>query len=246
MSAQATVLVTGAGRGIGRAVALELASNSFDLVLWSRSEAPLLEVVAQARTFGVSVSYAVLDVGDADAVEAAAREVKGALAGMVLNAGHGVWTSLEVLAHEEWRHTLRTNLDGVFHVLRACMPILRRRSGALLAAVLSDSALYPFAQRGAYAASKAGARALLEVARRELRASGSRVTLIYPSRVDTGFQGAHRDAQPGTRKGALDAGDVGRIIAALYTWPQSVEIRELHLSAMTSTFGPFQEIMEQT
>jgi NADP-dependent 3-hydroxy acid dehydrogenase YdfG len=244
MSAQGTVLVTGAGRGIGRAVALELARHGFDLVLWSRSEAPLLEAQAQARALGVSVSHAVLDVGDAEAVEAAAREVKGALAGVVLNAGHGVWTSLEALAVEEWRHTLRTNLDGAFHVLHACMPILRQRPGALLAAVLSDSALYPFAQRGAYAASKAGLRALLEVARRELRTSGSRVSLIYPSRVDTGFQGAHRDAQPGTRKGALDAGDVGRVIAALYTWPPSVEIRELHLSAMTSPFGPFPEVME--
>jgi NADP-dependent 3-hydroxy acid dehydrogenase YdfG len=111
--------------------------------------------------------------------------------------------------------------------------------------MLSDSALYPFPGRAAYSASKAGMQAMLDVARRETRASGVRVSVVLPSRVDTFFQGGHSDAAPGTREGALSADQVAEVVAGLFALPPAVEIRQIQLAAMTSTYGLLPERIQQ-
>ncbi|MER5214815.1 SDR family NAD(P)-dependent oxidoreductase [Streptomyces sp. NPDC002838] len=246
MTGRRRILITGASRGIGRATAKALAARGFDLALWARTERDLADTARELAAGGTNVRTAVVDVGDADAVRRAAAAScadPGGLAGLVLNAGAGVWTPLSDLGPIEWHRTIRTNLDGAFHALTAAMPSLIAGRG-LIVGLLSDSVLHPFPERAAYSAAKSGMRALLEVARRELRQNGVRVSLVLPSRVDTSFQGAHREAGPGTRPGALSAADVAQVVAALYETPAHVEIRETHVAATTSTFGPFPERSE--
>jgi NADP-dependent 3-hydroxy acid dehydrogenase YdfG len=241
---QRWVLITGASRGIGRSVALALAADGCAPVLWARSGDDLAKVADEVRALGVPVRTAIVDVGDRAAVIRARQESLAdidRLAGLVLNAGQGTWTALTDLDAAAWDQTVRTNLDGGFHVLSAVSPLLTAAPGALIVGLLSDSALYPFPQRAAYAASKSGLRALLEVTRRELRDRGVRVCQVLPSRVDTHFQGAHTAAAPGTRDGALSAADVATVIAGIFRLPPNVEVREIQLSALTSTFGPFPE-----
>lgn len=238
------VLITGASRGIGRATALALAADGYRPVLWARSGDDLAKVAAAVRAHGTQVRSAVVDVADPAAVARAARtslaDLEG-LAGLVLNAGQGVWTALSELGPEEWDRTVRTNLDGGFRVLSTALPMLTKVPGALVVGMLSDSALYPFPQRAAYAASKSGLRALLEVTRREVRDQRVRVCQVLPSRVDTYFQGAHADATPGSRQGALSAEDVAAVVSGLFRLPPQVEIREIQMSSLSSTFGPFPE-----
>jgi NADP-dependent 3-hydroxy acid dehydrogenase YdfG len=238
------VLVTGASRGIGRAVAVALAADGYCPILWARSGAELAQLAAEVRALGRDTRTACVDIGDPAAVALAAQESLSTLtglAGVVLNAGRGVWAGLAATDPDEWDRTIRTNLSGGFHVLRVCLPLLTVTPGALIVGLLSDSAVYPFPERAAYAASKSGLQALLEVARRELREQGVRVSVIVPSRVDTYFHGAHADATPGTRKGALAATDIAALVAGIFRLPPEVELRETHVSAMTSTFGPFPE-----
>ena len=237
------VLITGASRGIGAAVAGQLAASGREVVLWARSAGGLAEVAAKIGTASANVRTAVVDVGDAEQVRAAAAEVArdGGLSGVVLNAGHGVWRPLAEISDGDWEATLRTNLSGAFHVLRAVLPMLVDATGGLVVGLLSDSAIYSFADRAAYSSAKAGMRSLLEVARREARDRGVRFSLVYPSRVDTCFSGSHRQASPGTRPEALAAEDVAAVIRTLFELPRHVEIRELHLAAMTATFGPYPE-----
>jgi NADP-dependent 3-hydroxy acid dehydrogenase YdfG len=234
------VLVTGASRGIGEATATELAAAGFDLVLWARNAEALADVAQRVRALGVRTRTASVDVGSGEQVAAAAKELPGAdehLAGLVLNAGHGVWTPLLRLEPEEWTDTIRSNLDGSYHVLRAVIARLTAQRAGLIVGMLSDSVLHPFADRAAYTAAKAGMSALLEVTRREVRADGVRVSAVLPSRVDTHFQGSHTEAGPSTRAGALSAADVGRVVVGLFEQPPHVEIRQIQLAAMTSTFG---------
>ncbi|GIF15712.1 SDR family NAD(P)-dependent oxidoreductase [Actinoplanes teichomyceticus] len=238
------VLVSGASRGIGRATAVALAADGYRPVLWARSGADLAAVRAEVRERGGEARSAIVDVGDPDAVARAARESLAGLtelAGVVLNAGQGRWAPLAEIEPQDWDGTLRTNLSGSFHVLRAALPLLTAAPGALVVGLLSDSAVHPFPERAAYAASKSGLRALLEVARRELRERGVRVSLVVPSRVDTFFEGAYTDAAPGTRKGALTAADIAALVTGIFRLPPEIEVRETHVAAMTSTFGPFQE-----
>lgn len=240
------VVVTGASRGIGRAAAEALAAVGFDLILWARSGDALADVASQIRRHGGRVRYASVDVGSASSVDAATAsclEENLTLTGLVLNAGHGVWTALDALDAKEWNGTVDTNLHGTFNVLRIALPRLVDGNG-LIIGLLSDSAIYPFAHRAAYSAAKAGMRALLEVTRLEVRERGVRVSLIFLSRVDTFFSGSHVNASPGTRLGALSAADVAGIVKSLFEQPPAIEIRETHLSAMTATFGPFIEKVE--
>ncbi|GGM53944.1 short-chain dehydrogenase [Longimycelium tulufanense] len=238
------VLVTGASRGIGRAVAQALAAAGHDLVLWSRSAGELAGLAEQVAAHGVAARVASVDVGDADQVAAAAHatlDPTAGLGGVVLNAGGGRWSPLPEIELADWRNTIATNLDGAFHTLRAALPLLTARPGGLLVGLLSDSVLHPFPGRAAYSAAKSGMRALLEVARRELRPHGVRVSLLLPSRVDTYFQGAHDEARPGTRADALSAEQVADVVTYLFGLPVAVELREVQLAAMTTTFGPFPE-----
>jgi NADP-dependent 3-hydroxy acid dehydrogenase YdfG len=241
------VLVTGASRGIGAAVAEALAVEGFDLVLWARSPDGLDRTASAVRQRGAAASVHTVDVGDGAQVAAASATLAGPgpLAGVVLNAGVGRWSPLSSLDPEQWHSTLRTNLDGAYHVLRAVLPRLTAQRAGLVVGVLSDSALYPHADRAAYSASKAGMSALLETVRREVRRHNIRVSAVLPSRVDTHFQGSHNEAAPGTRKGALAAADVAQVVSALFTLPPHVEVRNMQLAAMTATYGPFPERVEQ-
>lgn len=241
---RATVLVTGASRGIGARTALRLAAAGFDLVLWARTLEDLRQTQQQAAEFGVDVDIAAVDVSDAAQVSAGYAAIRwhSPLAGLVLNAGSGIWQPITEIDDAVWDQTLATNLRGAMLVLKQVLPDLRRARGGLVVGLLSDSARYPFPGRGAYAASKAGLAALLEVARREARESGVRVTALLPSRVDTSFQGSLEFAGAGCRPGSLSADTVAEVIGWLFELPAEVEVRELQLSALTSTFGPYQEV----
>jgi serine 3-dehydrogenase len=234
MAGRGWVLVTGGSRGIGAATALALARHGFDLVLWARTAGHLAETAGQARELGARVRHAAVDVADPAQVDPGELPE---LSGLVLSAGHGVWSALADLEPATWHDTLETNLTGAYNVLRAALPRLGAGGHRLVVGVVSDSALHPFAGRAAYSAAKAGMAALLEVTRREVRADGIRVSSLFPSRVDTHFRGGHAEAAPGSRPGALSAADCARVIAGLFELPPNVEIRRIELSAMTSTFG---------
>jgi serine 3-dehydrogenase len=241
------VLVTGASRGIGEATAMALAVKGFDLILWARTAEALATTASQISATGARVRTASVDVGSADHVSRAAAASLGELdwlAGLVLNAGGGVWSPLDRLDPAEWDDTIRTNLSGAYHVLHQVLPQFTAQAAGLIVGMLSDSVLYPFPERAAYTAAKSGMNALLEVTRREVRSRGIRVSTVLPSRVDTFFHGGHKNASPGTRKGALSAADVAQVVAGLFELPANIEVRSIHMAAMTSTYGPFTERVE--
>lgn len=239
-SSAGDVLVTGASRGIGRAVALALADAGHDLCLWARSASDLDEVAREARRRGARVRADVVDVSQPEQVRRAVGDLAAAvpaLRAVVLNAGGGRWAPLDDTTDEHWRATLATNLDGAFHTLREVVPLLRRHPGAQVIGLASDSALSAMPGRSAYCASKAGFVALLETARAELRGEGIRVTVLAPSRVDTHFGGK----SPGDRPASLSPESLAELVRLVLDLPPEVELREVRLSAITSTYGRLPE-----
>jgi 3-oxoacyl-[acyl-carrier protein] reductase len=183
-------LVTGASRGIGRAIAEALADAGYAVAInfaTRRAEADAVAAAIAARGGAAAVLQA--DVSDAAAVErmfAAVDQRFGRLDALVNNAGIG--RRVEHLADIDdatWRRTLAVNLDGAFFCMRAAIPRLRRAGGGRIVNVSSGAARTGGAVGAHYAASKAGLLALTAKAARELAREGIAVNAVLPSVIET-------------------------------------------------------------
>lgn len=141
-----TVLITGSSRGIGKAIALTLAQQGFDIVVHCRSRVEEAEAVAQAvRNLGKNARVLQFDVADREKVRSileADVEQHGAYYGVVLNAGLTRDNAFPALTDEDWDSVLRTNLDGFYNVLHPIMmPMIRRRKAGRIVCITSVSGL---------------------------------------------------------------------------------------------------------
>ena len=185
-----TVLITGSSRGIGRAIALNLADAGYDIVVHCRSrreeaDAVVAEIVARGRTARVMQ----FDIADRSA-SAAALEADvgehGAYYGVVCNAGLTRDGAFPGLTSEDWDQVLRTNLDGFYNVLHPLvMPMIRRRKPGRIVCITSVSGIIGNRGQVNYSASKAGvigaAKALaVELAKRKIT-----VNCVAPGLIDT-------------------------------------------------------------
>lgn len=178
-------LVTGASRGIGRAVALALAKQGADLTLCARTESALEEVAAEIRDIGQEALVQVVDVREASSVEAtvaAALEQYGRLDIVVNNAGITRDTLLMRMKDEDWDDVLTTNLTGPFYFTRAAARIMLKQRGGRILNISSVVGLMGNAGQANYAASKAGIIGMTKSLARELGPRGVTVNAIAPRR----------------------------------------------------------------
>ena len=184
------ILVTGASRGIGRAIALRLARDGFDIAVHCRSRRELADTVAaEIEALGRKARVLEFDVADraacASAIEADI-EAHGAYHGVVCNAGITRDNAFPAMSGEEWDSVIHTNLDGFYNVLQPCvMPMVRRRKPGRIVTLASVSGLAGNRGQTNYSAAKAGiigaTKALaLELAKREIT-----VNCVAPGLVDT-------------------------------------------------------------
>lgn len=183
------VLVTGASRGIGKASALYLAENGYDIVLHcSKNAERLNDLKTEIQSKGVNCTTLAFDISDRAACEEALLndiETGGIYWGVVLNAGIAIDNPFPALEADEWDRVLRTNLDGFYNVLKPIiMPMIQTRRGRI---VVMSSISGQCGNRGQvnYSASKAGligaAKALAqEVAKRKIT-----VNCIAPGIIET-------------------------------------------------------------
>jgi NAD(P)-dependent dehydrogenase (short-subunit alcohol dehydrogenase family) len=180
-------VVSGGGSGLGREVALELARRGYDLALLGRRREPLEETLALAgqRERGLILPC---DVRDAVALERCAGEVQArweAAALVVPAAGVTCIAAVEETSPDDFAAIVDTNLTGVFLLIRALLPAMRKRGRGWIIPLLSVAARRGFPGWGAYCASKWGLAGLVEVLREELRGSGVRISALYPGATDT-------------------------------------------------------------
>ena len=180
-------LVTGAGRGIGRQIALRLAAEGARVVLTGRSTDALASVgeeIDRAGGYALAVPGDVRDEQSVNELVSVAREQAGPIELLVANSGiAGPTRELWELSLEDWEETLRVNLTGVFLTCRAVIAdMLERRSGAIVA-IGSGTGKNPLAGRTPYAASKAGLIGLVRSLAWELGPYGVRVNLVSPGAI---------------------------------------------------------------
>ncbi len=190
----ASALVTGAGRGIGRAIALALGRAGASVTGVARTASDLESLASEIqRAGGRATSYAgdVRDPAVCAGAIARAREAHGRLQILVNNAGVGAHAPVAETTDEQWQRILDTNLTAVFRLTRAALPDLTHGGGHVFM-ISSLAGANPIAGMAAYCASKAALDHFAACLMLEVRPQGVKVTTLAPGSVDTGFGGESR------------------------------------------------------
>jgi NAD(P)-dependent dehydrogenase (short-subunit alcohol dehydrogenase family) len=177
------VLVTGAARGIGRAIAERFARDGAPVLVSDVNLVAAREVATQLTTAGASAVALALDVADPDAQEAARERLGGGFATVVANAGIQGFARATELTAAAWDRVLRINARGTLLTLQTAAAILD--DGGSVVTVASIQALLPNPLSADYAASKAAVLSLTRTFAAQLAPRGIRVNAVAPGRIDT-------------------------------------------------------------
>ena len=187
-------LVTGGSRGIGRAIALELARQGADVAVnYARNTEAATQVVAEIETLGRSAVALPADVGDFDQAAAlveAAIEALGRLDVLVNNAGITRDTLLLRMQEADWDEVLRVNLKGVFNTSKAAVRSMMRQRAGRIINISSVSGLMGQVGQANYSAAKAGMIGLTKSMAREFAARGITVNAVAPGLITTDMTAA--------------------------------------------------------
>jgi NAD(P)-dependent dehydrogenase (short-subunit alcohol dehydrogenase family) len=201
--AGSTAVVTGASRGIGRAIALRLAEAGAEVALWARDSTALRMVASEITAARGKARAIVVDVTDPDSVNRASELVRAtmpAIRTIVNNAGAALRKPVQEVTDQEWRRVMSVNLDGTFFVSRAFIPDLVRNQGRIIN-ISSISGREGTSLLSAYCAAKHGVIGLTRALAEELRTAKVSVNAICPGSVDTpmlreNLPGAKPDMSP--------------------------------------------------
>jgi 3-oxoacyl-[acyl-carrier protein] reductase len=223
-------LVTGATRGIGRAIAKMLLNEGAQVAICGREQSAVDDAVSalRAETAG-KVAGKAADVRNHEDIAELFRFVDthfGGLDVLVNNAGVGVFGSVSDLSVENWHQTLETNLSGVFYSCREAFPRFQKRGGGYIVNISSLAGKNPFAGGAAYNASKFGLNGFTEAMMLDKRNDNVRVSYIMPGSVATEFSGA------GTETGAdwkIHSEDIAEIVRTLLRMPERTLISRVEV-----------------
>ena len=183
-----SVLVTGGGRGIGRAIALAYASEGADLFITSRTEEELKEVSEEIKSRGVKGGYYVCDISDPKQVEKMVDEANkfmGKVDILVNNAGIFIMSEAKDMSINEWQMIINVNLNGMFYCTHFVLPgMIERRFGNIIN-ISSMAGKKFYLKQSAYVASKFGVVGFSKTLAAELRPYNIKVHVICPGGVDT-------------------------------------------------------------
>ncbi|MEX3745226.1 MULTISPECIES: 3-ketoacyl-ACP reductase [Lysinibacillus] len=181
-------LITGAGRGIGRATAVAFAQEGIHVGLIGRTLENLQQVAEELKQYDVKVAIAVANVADLDSITTAVESIRselGAIDILVNNAGISKFGSFMDLTPEEWTNIIDVNVKGVYYTTRAVLPEMIERNTGDIINISSTAGQKGAPITSAYSASKAAVIGLSESLMLEVRKKNIRVTTLTPSTVAT-------------------------------------------------------------
>ena len=220
-------LVTGGSRGIGRAIALRLASLGAGVAMCGRDSSALKRVLREIEALGARAYAQAADVTRfADVAELVAKTegALGAISILVNNAGIGIFGPVHQRTEQEWDQVLATNLKSVFLVSRAVLPAMIRHKSGDIINISSLAGRNAFAGGAIYCASKWGLQGLTACMAEDLREFGIRVSSVLPGSVATEFGSRVKDPAV-----ALAPEDVAHAVAMLLTQRDPSFISEVQL-----------------
>lgn len=189
MTDKKIALVTGASRGIGRAIALKLAQDGFDIMInYAGNLALALEVKAECEAFGVETATCQANIGNKAEVEALVRatvDIFGTVDVLVNNAGITRDSLILRMSDEDFDEVIDVNLKGVFYLTKAVSKLMFKKRSGKIVNITSVSGVTGNAGQANYAASKAGVIGLTKTTAKELAPRGIQVNAVAPGFIQT-------------------------------------------------------------
>jgi len=230
MQKNQVAIVTGAGRGIGRSVALDLARQGFRVSLAARTELELKDVCVEIETAGGIAACFRTDMSSEASIKRLVKNtIKrfGRLDVVVNNAGTGIYGPLEKATADEWDQLMAVNARGPFLLCREAIPFLRRHTRSFIINIASVVAVKGYANQAAYAASKHALLGMTKVLAKEVQKDGIRVHAICPGGVATEMA---RKARPDLKQSELISPDeIAEIVRFLVSQRGNAAIDEIHV-----------------
>ncbi len=212
---QKTALVTGGTRGIGRGIALQLATDGFNVAACYKSNTQAaMEVKHEIEKMGRQAHVAPCDAADLEAVRAfvtKAEDVLGSVDVLVNNAGIVRDRPLVMMSPEEWHDVIDTNLTGVFNFCRATIFIMSKRQKGNIINLSSLSGVYGNATQTNYSASKAGIIGFSKALSKEVGRSKIRVNVVAPGFIETDITSGMSEKRIKEIKKKIALGRIGRV-----------------------------------
>jgi 3-oxoacyl-[acyl-carrier protein] reductase len=229
-------IVTGAGRGIGRSIALSLARNGARVSLAARTESELKAVQAEVEAFGGQAASFPTDVSRESEVIALVRntvESFDRLDILINNAGIGVFGPLVETTTEQWERVMAINARGPFLLCREAIPYLKQQDQAFIINITSVVGVKGYTNQAAYSASKHAVMGMTKALAKEVQSDGIRVHAICPGGVDTQLGG---QARPDLERSVLiQPEEIADIVLFLVTRQGNAVMDEIHVRRATST-----------
>ena len=223
-----TVLVTGASRGIGRAIALRFAREGWEVVAVARKQMELDAVRVEIEAAGGRARTIALDVADAAAV---ARQLEGIQVDVLVNnAGVGILKPFVELSAVEWQRMMDVNVNALFHVTRAVLPGMFARRSGHVCTIGSIGGRSVFTGGSCYGATKAFVNSWAENLMIEVRDHGVKVSVVMPGAVATEFNGNEVGAKDAWK---LMPGDVADAVAQVVLTPAHVLVHRLEVRTLS-------------
>ncbi len=223
------IVVTGASRGIGRAIAERLAEPGKKIVIHGRDTAALDETAAAVRAKGAEAMPITGDLSSAAGVEEVLRQIEeGPIDALINNAGISVVAPVEEITVDQWEKTLAVNVTAPFLLVQLLLPMLG--DGATIINMLSVANKASFPGWAAYTMSKAALEGFSRILREELRPKGIRVVDLYPAATATDLW----DSVPGewSREAMLPPTEVAEAVAYVLGRPEGVLLESLSVGKL--------------
>jgi NADP-dependent 3-hydroxy acid dehydrogenase YdfG len=234
---QKTFLITGASKGIGRALALALAAQKANLGLVARSEKELISLQKEAQALGAKAEIFVGSVADEElangAVSTLLQKFKK-IDFLINNAGYGVFGNAETIDAQDWSDLMDTNVKGTFLYSKAVIPSMKEAKKGHIINIASDIAKRVFGGGSLYCASKYAQDAFSMALRKEVRSEGIKVSVLYSGLVDTHFHSHEQGDEKATDW--LKSEDMVDAILYVAGVPAHVVIDELMIHPLSQEY----------
>jgi 3-oxoacyl-[acyl-carrier protein] reductase len=225
-------IITGGGRGLGKATAIAFAKEGIDIAITGRNEAVLKETVSELETFGIQAIYAVFDVSNYEEVKRGIKSILDSLGSvdiLVNNAGIAAFGTFNEMEVSEWSQIIQTNLMGMYYVTKEILPYLINQNKGDIINVSSTAGLNGNANTSAYSASKFAVIGMSESLMKEVRKNNIRVCTLTPSTIVSDMSIELGIANEGSEDSVLQPEDFAELIVAGLKLPRRAMLKSAAL-----------------
>jgi 3-oxoacyl-[acyl-carrier protein] reductase len=225
-------IITGGGRGLGKATAVAFAREGIDIAITGRNEAVLKETVSELEAFGVEVIYSVFDVGNYEDVKKGIQSIIktfGSIDILVNNAGIAAFGTFNEMEVSQWSQIIQTNLMGMYYVTKEVLPYLISQNEGEIINVSSTAGLNGNANISAYSASKFAVIGMSESLMKEVRKNNIRVCTLTPSTIESDMSIELGIANKDSHDSVLQPEDFAELIVAGLKLPRRAMLKSASL-----------------